>query len=81
MARMLNNWTYKNVVNFLEENGFSFYEDLGHAQSWAKLQGNGMPDKFVEIKFTQGFYTSKALDKMIRQSAVDQNKWIKWASS
>lgn len=68
MAKTFFNWTYRDVTNFLDEKGFDFYEDLEHSQSWVKLQHNGEPDRFVEIKFTQGFYTSKALKKMIRQS-------------
>jgi hypothetical protein len=81
MQTRLYNWTYRDVTKFLEEKGFGFYEDLEHAKSWAKLRDNGKPDRFVEIKFTQGFYTSKALNKMIRQSGIDQDEWIKWAVS
>jgi hypothetical protein len=81
MAKILNNWTYQNVTNFLTEKGFSFYEDLEYAQSWAKLRSNGEPHTFVEVKFTQGFYTQKALQKMIRQSGISEGEWMKWASS
>ena len=81
MVKILQKWTFRAVTNFLGENGFDFYEDLGHSQSWVKLQSNGQPDRFVEVKFTQGFYSSKALNKMIRQSGIDQDEWIKWARS
>jgi len=77
MAKKL--WTYRDVTDFLEGKGFSFYEDLEHCQSWVKLRRNGEPDRFVEIKFTQGFYSSKAMQKMIRQSGIDEIEWIKWA--
>jgi hypothetical protein len=61
MAKEL--WTYRDIANFLEGRGFSFYEDLEHCQSWVKLRRNGEPDRFVEIKFTQGFYSSKVMQK------------------
>jgi hypothetical protein len=77
MAKIL--WTYRGVTKFLEEKGFSFYEDLEHCQSWGKFRDNGEPDTFVEIKFTQGFYSSKAIEKMIRQSGIGEDEWIKWA--
>ena len=80
MKKILRKWTYRAVTNFLDEKGFDFYEDLGHSQSWVKLQRNGQPDRFVEIKFTQGFYSSRALNKMIRQSGIDRKEWIEWAS-
>jgi len=81
MAKILRKWTYRDVANFLGEKGFDSYEDLGHSQSWVKLQHNGQPDRFVEIKFTQGFYSPKALNRMIRQSGIDQDEWIKWECS
>ena len=79
MARILHNWTYRNVTNFLKESGFDFYEDMEHAQSWVKLGRNGEPDRFVEIKFIQEFYSSKAIQKMIRQSGISEDEWNKWA--
>jgi hypothetical protein len=81
MAKMLHNWTYRDVTKYLGEMGFDFYEDLGHSQSWVKLLENGEPDRFVEIKFTQGFYSSKALNKMIRQSGINPALWIKWGNA
>jgi len=81
MKKILHNWTYRDVTSFLGESGFDFYEDLGHAQSWIKLEDNGQPDRFVEIKFIQGFYSSRALNKMIRQSGIDEAEWIKWECS
>jgi hypothetical protein len=81
MQSILHNWTYRDVTSFLDEKGFDFYEDLEHSESWVKLRHNGEPDKFVEIKFTRGFYSSKAIQKMIRQSGIDESEWIKWAQS
>jgi hypothetical protein len=81
MAKKLQNWTYRDVTHFFGEKGFEFYEDLGHAQSWVKLRHNGELDEVVEIKFTQGLYSSKAIQKMIRQSGIGEDEWNKWASS
>jgi hypothetical protein len=33
MAKILHNWTYRDVTHFLNEKGFNVYEDLGHVQS------------------------------------------------
>jgi hypothetical protein len=74
-------WTYRDFTKFLEGKGFDFYEDLEHSQSWIKLQRNGEPERFVEIKFTQGFYTSTALNKVIRQSGIGADDWDRWARS
>jgi hypothetical protein len=81
MQKILSNWTYQAVTQFLEAKGFDFYEDLGHSQSWVKGRSNGEPDRFVEISFTQGFYSSKAIKRMIRQSGIDESEWVKWATS
>jgi hypothetical protein len=81
MEKILHNWTYRDVVNFLEEKGFNFYEDLEDCQSWVKLGNNGEPDRFVEIKFTREFYSPKAIQKMVRLSGVGEDKWNEWASS
>jgi hypothetical protein len=80
MAKILHNWTYRDVTYFLEEKGFNFYEDMGYAQSWIKLGRHGEPDRFVEIKFIREFYSSKAFQKMIRQSGIGEDEWNKWAS-
>jgi hypothetical protein len=79
MEQILNKWTYQNVTGFLEKNGFDYYEGLEHSQVWVKGRNKDEPDRFVEIKFTQGFYSSKALNRIIRQSGIDENEWIKWA--
>ena len=71
---------YRDITHFLEEKGFDFYEDMGDAQSWVKLGRNGEPDRFVEIKFIQEFYSSKAIRKMILQSGISEDEWNKWAS-
>jgi hypothetical protein len=81
MEKILNNWTYQNVTSFLEEKGFEYYEDVEHSQVWVKGGRNGEPDRFVEVEFTQGFYSSKALNRMIRQSGIAENEWAKWASA
>jgi hypothetical protein len=81
MGKILCNWTYRDVTDFLGKNGFEFYEDVGEAEILIKLQRNGEPDRFVEVKFKKGFFSSKAIQKMIRQSGIDENEWNKWAMS
>jgi hypothetical protein len=81
MTKILSNWTYQHVTQFLEQNGFDFYDEFEHSQSWVKGRINSEPDRFVEVQFTKEFYTPKALERMIRQSGIHKDEWIKWASS
>jgi hypothetical protein len=81
MGKILSNWTYRDVAGFLGENGFDIYEGLDQTECWVKLRRNGEPDRFVEIRFTQGFYSPKAMRKIIRQSGVSEVEWKKWAAS
>lgn len=81
MQNILSNWTYQTVTRFLEAKGFDFYEDDKHSQFWVKGRSNNEPDRFVEVKFTQDFYSAKAIKRMIRQSGMDESAWIKWATS
>jgi len=78
MQNILSKWTYQNVTSFLGEKGFDFYDEFEHSQSWVRGGHKGEPDRFVEVKFTQKFYTPKALQRMIRQSGIDESEWIKW---
>jgi hypothetical protein len=82
MVRRLHNWSYSDVTDFLRENGFSFFKELaGSHEAWIKLGDDDEPDRIVEVKFTHGSYPVITLKTMIRQSGIDQNEWIKWASS
>lgn len=80
--RRLNNWTYRNVIDFLKENGFSFDKELGGShQAWVKSGNGGKPDRRVEVNFTKGSYPILTMKTMIRQSGIDVKEWIKWAGS
>jgi len=80
MTRKICNWTYRNVTDFLAENGFSFSEALdGSGESWVKCARNGEPITFVEIPFNLAFYSKKKLQRMIRQSGIPEEKWMEWA--
>lgn len=81
MEKILCNWTYRDVTDFLDSKGFDFYEDVRQAEIFVKLRRNGEPDRFVEIKFTKAFYSPKAMRKMIHQSGIDRDEWNKWAIS
>ena len=82
MPRRLHNWTYRNVKDFLRENGFSFLEELdGSHERWIKRGENGELDKIVEVNFRHDSNPVKTLKTMIRQSGIDQGEWIKWSRS
>jgi predicted RNA binding protein YcfA (HicA-like mRNA interferase family) len=82
MPRRLNNWTYRDLTDFLKENGFSYFEPVkGSHEAWIKLGENGEPDRIVEVNFTHSSYPLRTLKTMIRQSGIDQQEWIKWAGA
>ena len=80
MTNRLYNWTYRDVTNFIKENGFSYDGPLkGSHEGWVKLGTNGEPDRIVEVNFSHRSYPPKTLKIMIRQSGIDRKKWIEWA--
>jgi len=82
MVRRLHNWSYRDVVGFLKENGFSFYEELaGSHESWINRGDGGESDRLVEVNFTHGSYPVRTLKTMIRQSRIPQDEWIRWGRS
>lgn len=83
MTKYLYNWSYKDLADFLKENGFRFSHHLdGSHEAWASFTPNGEPDRIVEVNFiSKGSYKPKTLKKMIKQSGIPQEKWIEWARS
>jgi hypothetical protein len=82
MTRRLYNWTYRDVTEFLKEDGFSFFKELeGSHEAWIKLGEDNAPDWIVEVNFTHGSYPPRTLKTMILKSGIAQNEWIKWAAS
>jgi len=82
MTRSLYNWTYRDVTDFLQQRGFSFFENVeGVGQAWMSFHDNGEPDRVIEVKFAHAFYKSKVLKRIIRQSGIPEEEWLKWISS
>jgi len=81
MTNRLYNCTYRDVTDFLKENGFDFFEQLkGSHEAWIKLGHDDEPDRIVEVNFSHRSYPLKTLRKMIKQSGIDQDEWIAWAN-
>lgn len=82
MVNRLSNWTYRGATDFLKEHDFNFFEPLRDShEAWIRLTEKGEPDRIVEVNFTNGVYKPRALKKMIRQSGIPEEEWIKWAGS
>jgi hypothetical protein len=82
MTRRLHNWSYGNVTDFLKENGFSFYKEVGGShQAWIKRGNDKVPDGVVGVHFTSKSYLVVTMKRMIRESGIDEDAWIKWGSS
>ncbi len=79
MPRGLFNWSYRDVIDFISENGFSFYKEAGGSHEyWI----NESTSSIVDIDFHgQKSFPPKTLETMIRQSKIDKKIWRKWASS
>jgi predicted RNA binding protein YcfA (HicA-like mRNA interferase family) len=82
MPRRLRNWTYRDVTTFLKEHGFEFQQSLkGSHQGWVKPGETDEPNRRVEVHIPRDSYQPKTLKSMIRQSGIDEAKWIKWGGS
>lgn len=79
MPKGLHNWTYRDVVDFLREKGFTLYnERKGSHETWISKDKTAV----VEVNFVQGneSYPIRTLETMIRQSKLDKKEWRKWGS-
>lgn len=82
MTRRLFNWHYPEVTQFLKEQGFTFYKPhRGSHELWAKLNDEGAAERIVEVNRSHKAYPPKTLKRMINQSGISQEDWIKWANS
>ena len=82
MVRRTRNWTYRDVTDFLRENGFSFYKEVkGSHQAWIKRAARPEEDKIVGLHFTRGSYPPKTIRRLAMQSGIDLAEWIKWGGS
>jgi predicted MPP superfamily phosphohydrolase len=62
MARRLHNWNYHNVTDFLKENGFTFYKEVGGShQAWIKYGELEAHDRIVGLHFTYGIVNANRL--------------------
>ena len=70
------------MTDFLQQKGFSYFEDVdGVGQAWMNFGDNGEPNRMVEVKFTRTLYKANVLKRMIRQSGIPEEEWMKWAGS
>lgn len=79
MPKGLNNWTYKDVIDFLREKEFYFSKEKdGSHEVWISKDKAST----VDINFIQGneSYPIRTLETMIRQSNIDKKEWRKWTS-
>ena len=78
MAKGLNNWCYKDVCEFLKENGFTFLEfRKGSHEAWIKKENNAVVE--INVHGSKSF-TIRTLETMIRQSKIDKKVWRDWTT-
>ncbi len=78
MPNGLFNWTYRDVVEFLKENGFKFgHEKFGSHEAWINIKTQAV----VDINFHgQKSFRPRTFETMIRQSKINKKVWRDWAS-
>lgn len=76
MPNGLSNWFEKDVVSFLKERGFQFYE-MRKGSHYAYI--NKITGKIVEINIPKDAYIPRTLETMIRQSGISKKEWRDWA--
>jgi predicted RNA binding protein YcfA (HicA-like mRNA interferase family) len=76
MPHGLSNWSEKDVVDFLKENGFLFCE-MRKGSHYAYI--NRITGHIVEINIPKDAYPPKTLETMIRQSGIPKKDWRDWA--
>lgn len=82
MPRRLHDWSYRDVTNFLWENGFNFFKELGGShQAWIKRGVDGEKERVLELNFTHRSYPQGTLKLIIGQSGIDKSDWFKWGGS
>jgi predicted RNA binding protein YcfA (HicA-like mRNA interferase family) len=82
MTRRLFNWGYPDVTQFLREQGFTYYKPhRGSHERWAKFKDDGTIERIVEVNRSHTAYPPKTLKRVIGQSGIGQDDWIKWANS
>ena len=80
MPHDLWNWSYRDVKDFLGENGFVFYKEKdGSHEAWIDSTSTHVVE-INKIKNSDS-YIIRTLETMIRQSGIDKKAWKKWANS
>lgn len=82
MPNGLNNWSYRDVKDFLEKHSFRFHKDApGSHEYWISEDEKCI----VDVNFIQGSesYPPRTLESMIRDAILILKKdhWRKWAET
>ena len=78
MANGLSNWSYKDVTEFLKENGFEFLEyRKGSHEAWINRATNAVVE--INVHGAKSFVI-RTLETMIRQSKIDKKVWREWTN-
>ncbi|MDP3795098.1 MAG: type II toxin-antitoxin system HicA family toxin [bacterium] len=79
MPRGLNNWTYRDVANFLKKHGFHLADQLpGSHEAWLNEETKAI----ININKHAGrTFPPRTMDTMVRQSNIDKKIWRKWVMS
>ncbi len=76
MAHGLDNWCYKDVCEFLKENGFTFLEfRKGSHEAWINRELNAVVE--INVHSAKSF-PIRTLETMIRQSTIPKKIWRDW---
>ena len=78
MPNGLNNWNYKDICEFLKENGFTFFEfRKGSHEAWTNKTTGAVVE--INVHGSKSF-AMRTLETMIRQSKIDKKIWRDWTN-
>ena len=79
MPRGLNNWTFKDIVDFLKENGFRLTHTRGSHFYYIGRFGGEIRQTHIQYHGQKSIHP-RTLKAVITQSGIPQSEWLKWGN-
>ena len=77
MPRGLNNWTFKDAVDFLKEHGFRQTNTRGSHFYYVGHCGGEVRQTHIQFHGNKSIHP-RTLKSVIRQSGIPQEQWMNW---
>lgn len=77
MSRGLNNWTFKDIVDFLKEHGFRHTHTRGSHFYYVGRCGGEVRQTHIQFHGNKSIHP-RTIKSVIRQSGIPQEQWLNW---